>query len=71
MQEPPLGAPLGEATRINEACRKSGGRFILADTYGLFGGLFCDFGAAPLRTPAAEGVNRRAVNGRAVNRRRV
>jgi len=40
------GAPLGEATRINEACRKSGGRFILADTYGLFGGLFCDFGAA-------------------------
>ena len=51
LQEPPLGAPLGEATRINEACRKSGGRFIMADTYGLFGGLFCDFGAAPLRTP--------------------
>ena len=38
------GAPLAEAIAINEACREAGARFIMTDTMGLFGSLFCDFG---------------------------
>ena len=29
---------------INDACRTSGTRFIMTDTFGLFGSIFCDFG---------------------------
>lgn len=29
---------------INDACRSSGTRFIMTDTFGLFGSIFCDFG---------------------------
>ena len=36
--------PLEEAIAINEACRAAGGRFIMTDTFGLFGSIFCDFG---------------------------
>lgn len=36
--------PLQEAIAINEACRASGTHFIMTDTFGLFGSIFCDFG---------------------------
>ena len=38
------GVPPEQAIPINEACRKAGARFIMTDTMGLFGSLFCDFG---------------------------
>jgi len=38
--------PLAEAVAINEACRTAGTRFIMTDTYGVFGNIFCDFGDA-------------------------
>lgn len=38
------GVPLPEAMAINDACRAAGGRFIMTDTFGLFGTIFCDFG---------------------------
>ena len=33
-----------EAIRIDEACRAAGSRFILSETFGVFGYTFCDFG---------------------------
>ena len=36
--------PLEQAVGINEACRAAGSRFIMTDTFGLFGTVFCDFG---------------------------
>jgi len=36
--------PLSKAIEINDVCRKAGTRFIMTDTFGLFGNLFCDFG---------------------------
>jgi len=38
--------PLSKAISINEACRAAGARFIMCDTFGVFGSLFCDFGDA-------------------------
>jgi len=38
------GVPMDECVKINAACRTSGVRFILAETYGVFGYAFCDFG---------------------------
>ena len=35
---------LEELLRINEICRKNSSRFIVADTRGVFGVIFCDFG---------------------------
>ena len=40
------GVPLAEAVAINEACRGAGARFIMTDTFGVFGAVFCDFGDA-------------------------
>jgi len=37
--------PLQQAIGINEACRAAGGCFIMTDTFGVFGSIFCDFGA--------------------------
>ncbi|XP_043227198.1 ubiquitin-like modifier-activating enzyme 1 isoform X2 [Amphibalanus amphitrite] len=39
------GASLDEQLRIGEACRAHGAALIVADTRGLFGQVFCDFGA--------------------------
>ena len=39
------GAPLDEQLRIGAACRSLGAALIVADTRGLFGQVFCDFGA--------------------------
>mgnify|MGYP002631617559 CR=1 FL=1 len=33
-----------QAIPINDACRVAGARFIMTDTFGLFGSVFCDFG---------------------------
>ena len=38
------GVPMPEAIRIDEACRAAGSRFILSETFGVFGYTFCDFG---------------------------
>lgn len=38
--------PLDEQLRINRVCRQHGVRFISACAAGLFGGVFCDFGAS-------------------------
>jgi len=38
------GVPLSEAVSINEACRSAGVRFIMTETFGVFGYAFCDFG---------------------------
>ena len=40
------GVPPAEAVAINEACRGAGARFIMTDTFGVFGAVFCDFGDA-------------------------
>eukprot|EP01095_Lingulamoeba_sp_RSL-Kostka_P005676 TRINITY_DN1715_c0_g1_i4.p1 TRINITY_DN1715_c0_g1~~TRINITY_DN1715_c0_g1_i4.p1 ORF type:complete len:1370 (-),score=583.04 TRINITY_DN1715_c0_g1_i4:139-4248(-) len=39
-----IGSPTEESIRINNFCREKGIKFIKADTYGLAGGVFCDFG---------------------------
>ena len=33
-----------QAVAINDACHAASVRFIMTDTFGLFGSLFCDFG---------------------------
>lgn len=33
-----------QAVAINDACREAGTRFIMTETFGLFGYVFCDFG---------------------------
>lgn len=38
------GVPMSECVSINAACRAAGVRFILAETFGVFGYAFCDFG---------------------------
>ena len=38
------GAPLDEQLRVGAACRAHGAALIVADTRGLFGQVFCDFG---------------------------
>merc|ERR1719160_1234583 len=38
------GVPMADCIRINEDCRAAGARFILAETFGVFGYAFCDFG---------------------------
>jgi len=38
------GVPMSEAIKINDACRAAGCRFILTETFGVFGYCFCDFG---------------------------
>jgi len=38
--------PMAEAIKINDAARAAGSRFILAETFGVFGYTFCDFGDA-------------------------
>ena len=51
------GVPMSQALTINEACRANGTRFIMAETFGVFGYTFCDFGdefvvyAPPPRRP--------------------
>jgi len=37
------GVPMAQAVALNEACRKTT-RFIMAETFGVFGYTFCDFG---------------------------
>ena len=39
------GAPLDQQLRVGAACRALGAALIVADTRGLFGQVFCDFGA--------------------------
>jgi ubiquitin-activating enzyme E1 len=36
--------PISECVKIDDACRAAGTRFILAETFGVFGYAFCDFG---------------------------
>merc|ERR1719421_1159496 len=38
------GVPMSQALTINDACRASGARFIMSETFGVFGYAFCDFG---------------------------
>lgn len=38
------GVPMAECVSINAVCRAAGVRFILAETFGVFGYTFCDFG---------------------------
>jgi len=38
------GVPMADAVKINEACRAAGVRFIMTETFGVFGYAFCDFG---------------------------
>ena len=40
------GVPMAQALTINDACRQSGARFLMAETFGVFGYCFCDFGDA-------------------------
>jgi len=40
------GVPMTDAIKINDACRAAGSRFIMAETFGVFGYAFCDFGDA-------------------------
>merc|ERR1719421_2847625 len=35
---------MADAIQINEACRACGARFIMSETFGVFGYAFCDFG---------------------------
>lgn len=39
-----VDTPLAEASRADEFCHKHGIAFIRADTRGVFGSVFCDFG---------------------------
>ena len=38
------GVPMAQAVAINDGCRAAGTRFIMAETFGVFGYAFCDFG---------------------------
>ena len=40
------GVPMSQALTINDACRANGTRFIMTETFGVFGYAFCDFGDA-------------------------
>lgn len=39
-------SPTEEQLMVDQVCRENGAAFILAETYGLFGHIFCDFGPA-------------------------